>query len=246
MEFIDSVKFYIFLGILTVVSCSTQPPKVSGENSETNRIVVSNFNQNTSGDELVEFFSDESKIGRPHKNKVEISEFKKPDRKLFAIIKFFVLDENKNWKLKQTFEFEKNTGRGCEPKLEDFNNDRLKDLTCISLEAARGANEVRRLYIYDKNKDELIYIKNSEDYPNMVYNKELDCIDAWLFHGGATQLFLRIEGDVLKEFAGIDNSTRRTIWVIDKNGKEKTIRDDKIGDEDIYIRYKNFNPLKRY
>ncbi len=51
-------------------------------------------------------------------------------------------------------------------QLEDFNNDGIKDMTYVSAVAARGANEVRRLFIYDKKRDELVYIKNSEDYPN--------------------------------------------------------------------------------
>ena len=69
---------------------------------------------------------------------------------------------------------------GFEPNISDFNNDNFKDITFISGSAARGANEVRRLFIYDNQNRELISIVNSQNYPNMQYNKELNCIDAFI------------------------------------------------------------------
>jgi len=34
---------------------------------------------------------------------------------------------------------------------------------------------------------------NAEEYPNMLYNKELDCIDAFLIHGGTSTVFFKNE-----------------------------------------------------
>ena len=240
----------VFIGflILAITSCQNQQQKTPDEIVTTNinsTIISKSDESNAPAEELVEFFTDDSKVGLPHKNKIEISEFKKSDGNI-AVIKFYSLDTNKEWKLKQTFEFEKDGLMDCDPKLEDYNNDGLKDMTYVSAVAARGANEVRRLFIYDKKKDELIYIKNSESYPNMQYNKELNCIDAWLFHGGTTTVFLKIDGDILKEFASVDNGINRTVYLIDKNGKENLLRTDKIEKEDIYVRYKNFNPPEPY
>ncbi len=247
-----SYIFICFL-ILTTASCQNQQYKISNEIVETNtNSIVAAKPEETSADtnELVEFFSDDSKIGSRHKNKIEISNFKKTDDNIpnsnLVVIKFYSLYAGKQWKLKQTFEFEKDGIGDCDPKLEDFNNDGYKDMTYISADGARGANELRRLFIYDKKKDELVYIKNSENYPNMLYNKKLDCIDAWLFYGGTSTVFLKIDGDSLKEFASVsDYDGIRTINFIDKDGKEKLLRKDKIK-EAGFARYKNFNPLEEY
>src|SRR5262249_54416878 len=138
---------------------------------------------------LEEFFVDSLHIGQKQFNKVEISRFSTPDS-FFVVIKFYSRI-NKTWQLKQTFEFQKDMEIGCDPKLSDFNNDGHNDLTYVSDVAARGANEVRRLFIYDKTNDKLIYMKNSEDYPNMLYNKTLNCIDAFLIYGGCSTVFLK-------------------------------------------------------
>ncbi len=241
----------VFMGflILAFISCQSHQQKISIE------IVEANLNSmaptkteesNVTENKLVEFFSDDSKIGLPNQNKVELSEFEKSEGYLIEI-KFYSLAKNKEWILKQTFEFENYDYLNCDPELKDFNNDGLKDLTYISALAGRGANELRRLFIYDKKKDELINIKNSEEYPNMLYNKDLDCIDAWRFYGDATSTdFLRIEGDSLKPFASVETiGIDRKVYLIDKNGKEKLLRKDKV-EENGFDRYKNFNPLEPY
>ena len=117
------------------------------------------------------------------------------------------------------------------------------DITFISGTAARGANEVRRLFIYDDQNKELISIVNSEDYPNMLYNKELDCIDAFLVYGGCSTVFLNIEGDSLKQFASVELNDGLTVSTYDQNGKQKIIKRDKTNKAG-FVRYKNFRPLK--
>lgn len=234
--------------MLINLSCQNQQPDLSDKLTETNtNLTISSKSEpgNTDSKELVELFSEDSKIGLPYQNKVEISNFKKSDGNI-AEIKFYSLTEHKEWKLKQTFEFEKDGIADIDPKLEDFNNDGFKDLTYVSAVAARGANEIRKLFIYDKQKDELVYIKNSERYPNMLYNEKLNCIDGWLVHGATTTVFLQLEGEMLREFATVDTGLERTINLIDKNGKRKLLRKDKIKEENIYERYKNFNPLETY
>ncbi|MBL7704216.1 MAG: hypothetical protein JNM21_01600 [Taibaiella sp.] len=133
------------------------------------------------------------------------------------------------------------------PHIADFNNDSFMDITFISATAARGSNEVRRLFIYDAEEKKLVSIVNSENYPNMRYNKELDCIDAFLVYGGTSTVFTRIEGDSLKEFASVHNDQYRTVYEIDKSGKERQLSKDSITDPgEIYIRYINYKPLKAY
>ena len=151
---------------------------------------------------LEEFFVDSLHIGKKKFDKVEISRFSSSDSFL-VVIKFYSR-AGEAWSLNQTFNFPKDDIIGCDPKLSDFNNDGFKDLTYISDVAARGANEVRRLFIYDKVKDRLVYMKNSEDYPNIRYNKTLHCIDAFLVYGGCSTVFLKIKGNKLVEFASVD------------------------------------------
>lgn len=193
---------------------------------------------------LEESFEDTSKIGRKSLNKIEVARYKDGERN-FVIIKFYSKKDNQ-WVLKNDFQFDKDDLLNCDTKLSDFNNDGLKDMSYISTVAARGANEVRRLFIYDKEKDELVYIKNSENYPNIVYNKDLDCLDAWLFHGATTTVFLKIEEDKLREFASVDTGLYRTVNLIDKDGNRKLISKKKLNDNEVYQRYKNYNPPKIY
>ena len=118
----------------------------------------------------------------------------------FVIINFFTR-QNGCWVSANHYELDKDDVLGMDPELSDFNNDGLNDMTYISAVAARGANEVRRLFIYNKSNDRLMMIENSDDYPNLRYNKRLNCLDAFLVYGGCSTVFLRIEGDSLKEFA---------------------------------------------
>ena len=88
-------------------------------------------------------------------------------------------------------------------------------------------------------------MKNSENYPNMLYNKELNCIDAFLVYGGSSTVFLRISGDSLKEFASVEAMDGVTVKEIDRNGKEKIIFQD-TKNKAAYIRFKTYKPLKEY
>ncbi|MGQ0540793.1 MAG: XAC2610-related protein [Blastocatellia bacterium] len=151
--------------------------------------------------------------------------------------------------MKQTLEIESHALAGADPKIEDFNNDGLKDITFRSNTAARGSNDVRTLLIYDKTNDVLVHVKNSEDYPNLAYNKALKCIDSWMVHGASTTVFLRLEGDLLKEFASVGTGANRdgnccalTVRITEKAGKETVIRRKRITEDDIYTRFRTFDP----
>jgi len=189
----------------------------------------------------IESFSDDRQIGRSGKNKIEIRCFSRGSERL-AELKFYSRSEYGSWFEVQSFKFEKDGVTDCNPTVEDFNNDGLKDLTYESQVAARGANEVRKLFIYDKDEDELVYIKNSENYPNLAYNKKLNCVDAWAFHGSTTTIFLRIERDMLKKFASVHTGLERMVTVTRKDGTEVIIRREPMNEEDIYTRYSTFNP----
>lgn len=193
---------------------------------------------------LEERFVDSLHIGRRHHNKVEVSQSLEDDG-IYVVIQFYA-KAGTRWSLKQQIRFRKGGDIDCEPHISDFNHDGYKDLTCISMEAARGANEVRRLYIYSKEKDRLVYMKNSEKYPNMQYNPYLNCIDAWLVYGGCCTVFLRVSGDRLREFASVEiYDGLLTVSENDKYGNEKVIRRMKIDKGDM-ARFKCYKPLIPY
>lgn len=194
---------------------------------------------------LLEIFVDSLEVGKKGHTKFELIKHRVFDD-VYAIVKCYTRGPH-YWYHQNTFFHESNSLRHFECTIADYNNDGYKDFTVISILAARSANEVRRLFIYEPEEKKFIAIKNAEDYPNMQYNAELDCIDALLVHGGSTTVFARIEGDSLKTFARVDNSDHLTVSVYDKNGKEQVIRKDATGDgADTYTRYKNYKPLTPY
>jgi hypothetical protein len=193
---------------------------------------------------LDEHFVDSLHIGRKHHNKVEVSQYSRGDS-IYVIIRFYAR-AGVRWSLKQQIRFRKSDAIDCDPKISDFNHDGYYDLTCVSLEAARGANEVRRLYIYNKEEDRLVYMKNSENYPNMQYNLYLNCIDAWEVYGGCRTVFLRVRGDRLQEFAAVEiYHGLLAVSENDKHGKEKVIRRMKFDKGDM-TRFKSYKPLIPY
>jgi hypothetical protein len=198
--------------------------------------------QENAGIQRIEYFVDSLHIGIPKQNKVELSRYQNEDTS-YVTVKFFSWQKDKKWRLIQSFSFEK-TGPGANPKLSDFNNDGYNDLTYNSLSAARGANDIRKLFVYNKKLNKLVCMRNSEDYPNMLYNKELNCIDAFLVHGGSSTVFLHISGDRFIEFARVDLSDDLVVYEIDKNGKEKELKRQPT--EWRYVRFKNYKTLQPY
>jgi hypothetical protein len=244
---------YFFIGLLSLanLSCHLQQAQTANNSAENDLPSISNSlvnSANSANDEteerFVETLSDDSNVGVSRNNRVELSIFggAKYNR---VELKFYSLDKAKKWQLKQTIEVKKYGSLSCDMQIKDFNNDGYKDVTFVSGIAARGANEVRSLFIYDKKADQLIYIKNSEEYPNLLYNKTLNCIDSQIFTGGNETVFLKLEGDMLKEFASVETTStnyERKVYLIDKTGKEQLLRTDKVSEEDILERYKTFNP----
>lgn len=215
------------------------------EISSSKIIFVEDENTYTSKTEILETFIDSLNIGEKGKCKIELIKHR-VNEDLFIIIKFYRKRE-KTWCNKNTYSYETDALMEFQPDISDFNNDNFNDITFISGSSARGSNEVRRLFIYDNINQELISIVNSQGFPNMQYNKELNCIDAFIVTGGTSTHFARIRKDSLIEFASVHNDNNRTVYEIDKFGKKNLLRKDTIIDyENIYVRYKNYKPLKEY
>lgn len=194
------------------------------------------------GKVLEEAFTDSTQVGTKGKFKLIVNQFRTDDS-TYVEINLFEKRNNK-WIIQQNLEYLKDGVTNCEPELKDFNNDGFNDLTFKSSVAARGANEIRKLLIFNPSKKKFILMKNSDHYPNLQYNELLNCVDAWLVYGGSSTVFLKIEKDSLREFAGVslDNNDRE-IYIIDKKGKRKTVKKEIVKDLEVYTRYKNYNPL---
>jgi|SRR5688572_8655406 len=250
------MKFIHVIILIILLSCNSKQATVKAidkaetievTNNETS--LANKQNVDTSKTEIIETFADSLNIGQKGKCKIELIKHRVYNDN-YVIIKFYIkgrytIKDPETWMIQNNYSYETNALLGFEPNISDFNNDSFNDITFISGTAARGANEVRRLFIYNDQKQELISIVNSQDYPNMLYNKELDCIDAFLVYGGCSTVFLNIRGDSLKEFANVELADGLTVTTYDKNGKEKIILKDKTY-EAGYIRFKNFKPLKEY
>lgn len=197
---------------------------------------------------LGEVFIDSLKIGIKGLNKLEVRQYEGQDS-LYIQTLLFERD-GKNWKEIQKFEFEISSLPIFDPEVSDFDHDGFSDFSYNSAVAARGANEIRKRFLFDAKRKRLVYIKNSDDYPNLQYNTELNCIDSWMVYGGSSTVFLKLEADTLAEFACVslfgteDGKTERTITLTDSNKKKTILLNDFLDDEDVYTRYDTYKIKK--
>jgi hypothetical protein len=192
---------------------------------------------------LNDSFADSIEVGRKGFDKVEIAWYSTAAGD-YAITRFYAKRQN-SWILRNEFKLHEDQYLNPLPEVSDLNGDGFNDVTYDSFRAANGANEVRTLFIYDSKNDSLVYIKNSENYPNMQYNKELHCIDAFLVSGCAATVFLKLEKDSLREFASVERCDSLIVSTCDRKGREKVILAKK-ADRDDFTRYKNYRPLRAY
>lgn len=198
--------------------------------------------------EIIEFFMDSTSIGNKGKNKVELI-LHRVNNDHFVIIKFYVKGTigktAGRWLLSDMYYYEGSSMDGLTPIIKDFNNDGYNDITYRSGDAARVSNVVCRLFVYNVEKDELISIVNSEDYPNLEYNKNLECIEGETYTGSVSTQYLRIVGDSLKLIGELDYTDEDSMIIkYIQNGKlvEYTAK----GDGELKRRLKEFRPQKTY
>lgn len=201
-----------------------------------------------------EIFEDSISVGEKGKNKVKIEKFRSTDEnEVFVNVEFYRLNEyfkdrNKDikWYKTQKFYFEKDDISGIDANNEDINNDGINDFSYQSTVAARGGNEVRRWFIYNSEDKDFVLIKNSEDYPNMYLNKELNCINSFILTGSTATVFLRHKKDSLQEFARVEVSDSIYVSELGKDGKMHLIHKEKYNDgfEDFYTPFIDYKPLK--
>ena len=239
----NGMKIRLSAIVFLMLSCN--PPAMKNGDKlkticETTEIEATEFPETVKANaEIIETFTDSLNIGRKGKCKIELIKHRVFDDH-FIIIKFYIKSPT-SWYIQNTYSYETDALMGFEPNISNFNGDNYNDLTFISGTAARGANEVRRLFIYDDQQQKLVSIVNSQEYPNMLYNKELNCIDAWIVTGTTMTVFAKIIGDSLKTFASVDNSEGyHTIYV--KNGTFKELYKVKSFDE-LFLKTEDMTPI---
>lgn len=193
--------------------------------------------------DTLEVFSDSLLFGQKKKNKITITKISNQDS-TFTTVQLFT-KKGLNWEVNDEICISSSAIPNLDVSISDFNADGFPDLLFTSGESARGANVVQTLMLYEPKKQKLRWIKNSELFPNLMYNKELKCVDALIFTGGLTTVFLRLEKDSLIEFAEVDQRDDRiTVKKVNANGQEKEIKNIKNKGFSDMTRFINFDPLK--
>jgi len=219
--------------IFLLYNCNRKQEGVVKENKIDNIVFI----------DTLEVFKDSINFGKRNDNKIEIYKIGNQDS-TFAKVYLYEL-HNVDWKLKDSLILNAVRVNDLETEIKDFNNDGFNDIIFTSGMAARGGNIIQTLILYSNENQSLNCIKNSEDFPNLMYNEKLNCIDAVILTGGQTTYFLKIENDSLKEFASVDQSDGIiTAKILEENGKWKEIKSIKESSEN-FDRFIDFNPIEK-
>lgn len=207
----------------------------------TQEINTSPVIENLEINDTVEIFIDSINFGKKLNNKIEIYKVGE-DQMTYA--KIFLSDKiNEKWIIKDSLSVECDRINGLNALISDFNNDKQNDLLFTSGTAARGGNVIQTLVLFSE-KGKLNWIKNSDNFPNLMYNEKLNCLDALIFTGGLTTIFLNIKNDSLVDFASVDQRDGRiSVEIKDSQGNWKEIENLKDNSEDMK-RFINYKPLE--
>lgn len=238
--------FIIISVLLSTVSCKTN-------NTNTDSNTDANIEDQTiTNDSVSVVFQDSTNIGKKGNYKLEITQtyFENDDINTLLNITLFEKTPN-GWQYIQNVKDSIQDVFNIDVELTDINNDGLLDFSYVYLLALRGFNDVRKHYIFDGKLNRLIGIKNSPQYPNLIYNEDLDCIESHIGHGGYTTVFLQLDNDSLKEFASIDlYDNKRIISITNKEGEETIISEISydLDNEDSDMTYGDYDilSLKKY
>lgn len=192
--------------------------------------------------DTLEHFSDSTSFGIKNETKIDIYKIGTGTNTFIKV--YLSKKESNNWYLNDSLILDGDRINSLNTEISDFNNDKLNDIIFTSAMAGRGGNNIQTLILYSKESDKLKWIKNSENFPNLMYNKKLDCIDSFILTGGQTTYFLKIRNDSLKEFANVEQRDNRIVSeILDKNGKWQEIENikEKFSGFDRFI---NFNPIE--
>lgn len=237
------IRCFMISCLVVATACNTQPSKQKGSGSDSSATadLVPGSTSVSIDHYLSEEFVDSLKIGRSGLNSVLLQQVRTTDSVYVRLV--FRSKEKGAWVDRNNSTWLKDGLSGLQAELADFNNDGYKDVTFVSATAARGANEVRRLFTYDPLSDQLRFITNSMNYPNLRYNPQLRCIDGFRVYGGSSTDFLRLQGDSLFMFATVDLDEGVEVTTFDNDPAGRVIHRDTTY-EGGYIRFGNYSPLE--
>jgi len=205
-------------------------------------LTVDCFCQST---EILESYSDTIELKKGGLFFIDLTRVKSEEHDGHLVRVTFTHDLGNGGTLLSSYDIDKDPLIGCEPKKYDYNGDGYLDYSFVSNMAARSANEIRTIFIFDLNENRFLHIKNSEQYPNLIFNPKLNCLDAWAFHGGTIQSFLKLESDSLVLMYTIDiHGTERVLGKYE-NGDQVSREVDTIQDVG-FPRHISFNPFEEY
>lgn len=194
-------------------------------------------------DNNIEVFIDSTNIASKGKYKIEITQ-KTIDTTTSVDFNLFK-KVNQEWVNIQKYRLNKCCDIPLITEFSDFNNDGLNDFTIHYSTAGRGANDIRKLFLFSSKTESFFEIINSDSYPNLRYNKKLDCIDALSVYAGSTTTFLKIKNDSLIEFARVDYMDGLIQSYLIQNGKEIKLNTQKTkGEISEIIKFDNYNPIE--
>lgn len=224
--------FFLLL-FYCIYSCSAQQPDNDKSTMDQQKV------------DTVAIFVDSTNIAIPNMNKVIAVTATIDDSISKTLISFFA-KENNAWRLQYSFNDDHwHPSDILITGVEDYNNDGYKDFIYSKGTGARGGNSIQNLFIYDKKDNSLTYVLNSNDYPNLHYNKETNSINAYILTGGNETLFMRLSDNKLVPFASIDQYGKMiTVTEYDNQGRSKVIFSDSSGKYEEFADFINFKPLR--
>lgn len=162
-----------------------------------------------------------------------------------ALVSFSLFKKvNKKWIKLQDYRFKKQNFFLSVDTSEDLNNDGYKDVKISFAQAARGANEVNRLFVFDPKSQKLIDMENSADYPNLHYNEKRDCVTSDIFYGGSATYFLKIKKNKLEPFGKVEfyNDSISSYKIV--KGKEILLKKQAYDSDAGATFFSNFDPIE--
>ncbi|SKB66163.1 hypothetical protein SAMN05660477_00567 [Soonwooa buanensis] len=162
-----------------------------------------------------------------------------------ALVSFSLFKKiNKKWIKLQDYRFKKQNFFLSVDTSEDLNNDGYKDVKISFAQAARGANEINRLFVFDPKSQKLIDMENSADYPNLHYNEKKDCVTSDIFYGGSATYFLKIKKNKLEPFGKVEfyNDSISSYKIV--QGKEILLKKQAYDSDQGATFFSNFDPVE--
>ncbi|MCL1668138.1 hypothetical protein M2T82_08705 [Elizabethkingia ursingii] len=190
-----------------------------------------------------ELFSDSKTVIKPGKYKINITQ---RNNKTESVVSFDLFRKSGNkWSKIQNGSFKKPSDLPLFITTdEDLNNDGYNDLKISYAQAARGANEIEKLLIFNPKTQKLIEIINSQEYPNLHYNARRNCITSYMFYGGNATYFLHIKQNKLEGFGKVEFSNDSIYSYKIKNKKEVLLKKQAYKSNDGAVFFSNFDPVE--